>query len=139
MERGQHDQYTVKVDGTGRLTLRNRRFLRKFTPVTTSITDTPLPMIQSLPSLANQHQIPAQEPSAHPSLTAPQVNTNPEHPGDTPEIPDVHGEPIAISIPHTESTPIDSTPAITPVQEPHLSTRIRTQQKRYVPETGKWE
>ena len=28
----QHDQYVVKVDGTGRLTLRNRKFLRKFTP-----------------------------------------------------------------------------------------------------------
>ena len=27
-----HNQYTVKVDATGRLTLRNRQFLRKFTP-----------------------------------------------------------------------------------------------------------
>ena len=30
----QHDQYQVKVDGSGRVTLRNRRFLRKFTPIT---------------------------------------------------------------------------------------------------------
>ena len=29
----QHDQYQVKVDGSGRVTLRNRRFLRKFTPI----------------------------------------------------------------------------------------------------------
>ena len=29
-----HDQYQVKVDGSGRVTLRNRRFLRKFTPIT---------------------------------------------------------------------------------------------------------
>ena len=28
----QHDQYRVKVDGSGRVTLRNRKFLRKFTP-----------------------------------------------------------------------------------------------------------
>ena len=27
-----HDQYLVKVSGTGRVTLRNRRFLRKFSP-----------------------------------------------------------------------------------------------------------
>ena len=27
-----HDQYRVKVDGSGRLTLRNRRFLRSFVP-----------------------------------------------------------------------------------------------------------
>ena len=30
IEIGENDQYTVKVDGSGRLTLRNRRFLRKF-------------------------------------------------------------------------------------------------------------
>ena len=29
----QHDQYVVKVDGSGRVTLRNRKFLRKFVPV----------------------------------------------------------------------------------------------------------
>uniref|UniRef100_A0A1A8PL63 Integrase catalytic domain-containing protein n=1 Tax=Nothobranchius rachovii TaxID=451742 RepID=A0A1A8PL63_9TELE len=29
-----HDQYRVRVDGSGRLTLRNRRFLRAFTPAT---------------------------------------------------------------------------------------------------------
>lgn len=29
----QHDQYMVKIDGSGRVTLRNRRFLRKFFPV----------------------------------------------------------------------------------------------------------
>ena len=28
----QHDQYQVQVDGSGRITLRNRRFLRKFIP-----------------------------------------------------------------------------------------------------------
>ncbi len=30
----QHDQYQVKVDGSGRVTLRNRRILLKFTPIT---------------------------------------------------------------------------------------------------------
>ncbi|KAJ8349086.1 hypothetical protein SKAU_G00276750 [Synaphobranchus kaupii] len=29
----QHDQYVVKIDGSGRITIRNRRFLRKFSPV----------------------------------------------------------------------------------------------------------
>ena len=29
----QHDQYVVGVDGSGRVTLRNRKFLRKYTPV----------------------------------------------------------------------------------------------------------
>ena len=29
----QHDQYVIKIDGSGRITLRNRKFLRKFIPV----------------------------------------------------------------------------------------------------------
>ena len=32
----QHDQYLVKVDGSGRVTARNRKFLRKFTPFSPS-------------------------------------------------------------------------------------------------------
>ena len=38
MESPGHDQYRVKVDGSGRLTLRNHRFLRAYTPATPSIT-----------------------------------------------------------------------------------------------------
>ncbi|KAK3700483.1 hypothetical protein QZH41_004740 [Actinostola sp. cb2023] len=38
MESPVHDQYRVKVDGSGRLTLRNRRFLRAYTQATPSIT-----------------------------------------------------------------------------------------------------
>ena len=37
MEDCGHDQYCVKVDGTGRLTRRNRRFLRAFRPATLAI------------------------------------------------------------------------------------------------------
>ena len=33
-----YHQYTVKVDGSGRLTKRNRRFLRRFIPASTTIT-----------------------------------------------------------------------------------------------------
>ena len=37
VESAGHDQYRVKVDGSGRITLRNRRFLRSYTPATPSI------------------------------------------------------------------------------------------------------
>ena len=44
VETKDHDQYNVGVDGTGRLTLRNRRFLRNFTPIFRSPpTTTPQP------------------------------------------------------------------------------------------------
>jgi len=39
---GEHDQYLVRVAGTGRLTLRNRRFLRRFQEES-SATNTPMP------------------------------------------------------------------------------------------------
>ena len=41
LESKPHDQYLVKVDGTGRTTLRNRKFLRKYTPVNNPTTFTP--------------------------------------------------------------------------------------------------
>ena len=37
VESAGHDQYRVKVDGSGRITLRNGRFLRAYTPATPSI------------------------------------------------------------------------------------------------------
>ena len=36
-----HDQYLVKVDGSGGLTLRNRRFLRAYTPATPAVQQQP--------------------------------------------------------------------------------------------------
>ena len=39
-----HDQYRVKIDGSGRLTLRNRRFLRAYTRTTPLIHAQPVPL-----------------------------------------------------------------------------------------------
>ena len=54
MEVKDYDQYNVKVDGTGRLTLRNRRFLRSFSPIVrtppTNLT-TPTPTNLTTPPL----------------------------------------------------------------------------------------
>jgi hypothetical protein len=38
-----HDSYLVKVDGSGRLTKRNRKYLRKFDPASTDILSAPMP------------------------------------------------------------------------------------------------
>lgn len=38
---GDHDQYHIKVDGSRRVTIRNRQFLKKFTPYSTSIRTEP--------------------------------------------------------------------------------------------------
>ena len=41
METSDHDQYVIKVDGSGRLTKRNRRFLRVFKPASMAIENAP--------------------------------------------------------------------------------------------------
>ena len=48
MEVNPHDQYTVRIDGSGRLTTRNRRFLRQFQPATTEIQPAP-PVLNPAP------------------------------------------------------------------------------------------
>ena len=61
-----HDQYRVKVDGSGRLTLRNRRFLRAYTPATPSIQQQPETLIphanskekQNAPRKVQAYQLP---------------------------------------------------------------------------------
>ena len=58
----QFDQYVIRVDGSGRVTLRNRRFLRNFIPV---ITREPLSMLPG-------PNIPPQVQPHSPSSTAPQ-------------------------------------------------------------------
>ena len=42
-----YDSYIVKVDGSGRITRRNRKFLRKFTPVETTVSECPPPPISN--------------------------------------------------------------------------------------------
>ena len=64
-----HDQYRVKVDGSGRLTLRNRRFLRAYTPASPSIEPQPIAPPPCLPPsvpLRGRHPCPiAQRNQAH--------------------------------------------------------------------------
>ena len=50
----QFHQYVVKVDGSGRLTLRNRQHLRKFTPFNTMNRENLIESLLTPPSQANQ-------------------------------------------------------------------------------------
>ena len=57
-----NDQYLVKVDGSGRLTLRNRRFLRKFQLRTDTI---PQPVSSLMPSHQNPADSLTHPPTSH--------------------------------------------------------------------------
>ena len=88
-----NDQYTVKTDGSGRLTLRNRQFLRKIvshkllghpSPATPSQPQPP-PVQDVAPPVTREHQPP---PPAHEHgpLPVPDFNGQPEAPGLVPEV-----------------------------------------------------
>ena len=49
------DQYLIKVDGSGRVTRRNRRFLKRFEPATTEIAP-PIPTEAMEPVFLDVHQ-----------------------------------------------------------------------------------
>ena len=151
VELGNYDQYWVKVDGSGRLTLRNRRFLRKFVPPSPTIGD-PLSHSHQPYGLATRDSLPPTR-SESPQMTTslPQVEQQQKDGLATPTkrlpppsvqhtyavfvpVPDWIGER-----PPSSSTPPAEIPPPVPAESP-TSVRPRRQPKpfrHYVPESGK--
>ena len=95
----QYHQYQIRVDGSGRLTLRNRQFLRRFIPATT-----PTPRRSILDDLATIPRQPPTLPQAHPDPTTPTTPATPVTPTNpTPPIP----IPAPDSTITTPSLPLD--------------------------------
>ncbi|KAK3711280.1 hypothetical protein QZH41_004332 [Actinostola sp. cb2023] len=132
MESPGHDQYRVKVDGSGRLTLRNRRFLRAYTQATPSITPRQQTAASdpsdssagqrttSPPTAAAPDCLPEEEPQEPQAPSGP-----PRHTADAP--------PIQLPSAGSDTTP----PQILP-HHPSRPQRARRPPKRYEPETGQW-
>ena len=136
-----HDSYLVKVDGSGRVTKRNRRFLRKFT----------------LPSPIIQHPTPAMIPFDHPT-PQPDITTYQQDITNAPR--DVQLEPYdydntglqeqATALQESEPVvevddSVDHLPQIDPPEDEASSPisisrhrRSAGKPRRYEPETGKW-
>lgn len=68
VEARKHDQYIVKIDGSNRTTLRNRRFLRKFLPIYDD---------SRLPPPAKSNNLPLDEESAPPETRERTINDPP--------------------------------------------------------------
>ena len=91
----QHHQYVIKVDGSGRVTLRNRQFLRKFIPFTKQSTD----------DIIAQHVLPATTSTKSPQQNPESLETVPEPPSDTAndkcsrEVSTTHNPSTAQSLP----------------------------------------
>ena len=104
-----HDQYVVRVDGSGRLTMRNRRFLRRLTPYSHGM------MRPAEPAATGYDAAPA--PAAPPS-SAPSSET--PHRGGSSH----SGEPVNFGHPEFDNNP---------VSPPHVTTELREPRE---PEAG---
>ena len=118
VETAEHDQYIIKVDGSGRLTKRNRRFLRGFKPASQTIENTPLKDTLGINEWkANQ----TDHRSAHePTITSPPESLNetifPIPPPNPPMLPPETGDrPPSVPDQQIAQTP---SPNHTPDKEP---------------------
>lgn len=140
-----HDQYRVKVDGSGRLTLRNRRFLRAYTPIRLSN-----PQQSAAPSPQSQEEQRTLVPT---NLETPKEVSPPTREETLGIAPNV-SQPAAhqsSSTPASDHDPLqprvnrDANPqtqdtTAAPPSPPKNSrpTRVRQAPQRYEPETGTW-
>ena len=150
-----HNQYLVKVNGSGRVTVRNRRFLRKFTPAAMTVNQQPLQgtTANNVPSDST-----SSDHASHREHT--QLHTDPYHDVtnetgsanvDTSETETTTPSPVKhIEDKDKQSDLITTTPAkittpariTTPVPLKESTDRPRRQRKPrqlYVPETGQWQ
>ena len=98
-----HDQYIIKVDGSGRLTKRNRRFLRTFKPASMTVEPAPTKTMTEMTRPSEK-------------ITKTEINTPPATPigipeilDDTRDVPDVHDHEEATQtqrVPHTNQVPL---------------------------------
>ena len=115
-----HNKYRIKVDGSGRVTDRNRQYLRQFTPVTSTLPG-PRPETNYIPE-------PVAEPTYQPrNNSEPVVQPTPDM---IPEVPSTprpvvppQPEPMSPTSPESQSF---VTPPTTPVatEPPRRSSRI---------------
>ena len=134
------DSYLVKVDGSGRLTKRNRRFLRKFVPASPCLSSPPRYTSPVPSTTTNPHhqtvvsdivRNPEQQPTAVPSATFDDTNSDAHH--STPQ-PGLEDQDATYSTPAIQ----DSTTPVS-VEPPSCRTRRAVSApRRYEPETGKW-
>ena len=118
------DKYRVKVDGSGRVTDRNRQFLRKFTPVTPGMPGPkPNTGIQLFDPTPAQSQVPS---SSHSDSQTPNTLDRshihqhfdpspilPETPISSPSTPRTADTPSSPTLPSFETPP--SSPVMTPM------------------------
>ena len=99
-----NDKYVVKVDGTGRITTRNRRFLRMYKPYSTE-----RPML--VPGIHNDEPLLHHSPTTQPAEEEPVASLDPTH-EDLPNAGMAQSTPLAEKSP--QLSPADTDPPTSP-------------------------
>lgn len=134
-----HNQYAVKIDASGRVTLRNRQYLRKYTPshsdVLRGVTPT---VVESRHGGAADQIAPEPESQSQGNMDnsielhgAPHTTSDPE-----PAVgPNVDSTPTELRPTPTSVPPQLATPIVPPLRR---SQRVREPTRVYDPSTGKY-
>ena len=140
MESQGNDQYLVKIDGSGRLTIRNRRFLRRYTAASPTIS---YPATSSWAPDTTGEQLPSDgiKEIRKPSLSLggnPPVIDEPPHDDDPHPPPAEH--PVIDPIPASTQDPLQSqrNPAETPTYINERPRRERKPRSFYDAHSGTW-
>ena len=145
LEALEHDSYIVKVDGSGRLTRRNRQFLRKFEPVSPRIPSPPQhPSFPASPVSRVQQQVLSPYSAAlNPACSATvQTQPSPLVPINN-ELPALDNAEIVTEL-SSDVDNVGNSVVVTPTEvqppkvDPPRESRVRRAKKFYEPETGKW-
>ena len=132
-----NDQYLVKIDGSGRLSLRNRRFLRSFIQMSAEITPAArLPSHTEATARVTKEQA-LVPPSLPATQSIPTVSTTPDasSPVDT-----LSPQPLDMTeLVETKTPPaVDAPQSVPSARTTSRPKRIIKPRMRYIPETGQW-
>ena len=135
-----HGQCQVKVDGSGRVTLRDRRFLRAYTPVTPSILPSPR---TETPQFTSPHTERINLEEVFRPLAVAFQPAAPDAPPSPAQDTVTNGGPIGITPPGLPTSIVLVTQVLAPQPSPPKVTRIRSSRarqppKRHEPETCLW-
>ena len=149
----------MKISGSSRLTVRNRRFLRKFTPASLTINDQPMdtrppkPVDYTADSRSTNHDaIFSPAPSVESPKNTPELDPSseeePVQPAEEPlQLTPDHDKNVLTNPQHTPLTPkarpetvhLDHRPTSSTPDTSHHTRRQRRPRRLYIPETGKWQ
>ena len=125
-------QYNVKLDGSGRITLRNRRHLRKFTPFYSN----PLKKVQPA-HIPAAHTVQGERPEYLEPITnsslgeAPHFETHVESPHGSPiSKENLAPQPAAINIEVVEPATVTNNEVVEPVAQPPQVVQSKPKEKK---------